>query len=211
MQRALIALSALFLVASGCSQDEPITVDVPTPPSVTQRDVDGALLRASDLGEGWEVVEEAEHSTVQIGGRFGPANITEPVAESVSAFVETDGPGAVSNSVFVLQRDDVARSVVAIHETSAVTTSWTQDRVDEGTSSFELAGAIDELSDLGDERFTATLDVEISTEDGGDPISREIQYVVYRVGPVVGFVIAQDASVIPHTRRQAARVARLGP
>lgn len=207
MRRALaVSVLALLLLASCSSEDPSSATDAPdvafVPGALT-----AATLTADDLPDGWEVADDPAPSTIQYGGRVGPANIASPEQEITVAFREDGGSGYVSNSVFLLESVDLARAVMLAH-TRSDAEKWTQERQDGGGASFRRTGEIDGLATLADEVATAAINSEVTDADGA-VTKRRIGYVAYRMDRIVAFVIAQDADVAPLARRQAERVDRL--
>ena len=212
-------LAVVVSAASACSDPGTIDVDV-TLPSLDSADLAGATVSAGDVGEDWEEQQGATPSTVQIGGKVGPANIPNPVAQATSAFEKKEGDGVVSNTVYLLGSEEVAAAVMDAH-TKATDRSWTQRRSDGGSYAFERTGTVEGLSKIGDEVYTARLDVTITTgppriesspgtgedaDETPEPAKQTIEFVAYRTGAMVSFLVAEGVGVAGFARDQADRL-----
>lgn len=203
--RARALLLLLFVVFAACNGGE----DAPSPPpDLDRQDLLQAVLDSEQLGDGWEQKENAGPNTVQIGGTVGAANVRPVRAEATSAFDQTEGTGFLSNTLLLVRSEPVARAVIATHQEAAKKTTWKQDRDDGGEASFSFSGAVSDLAALGDEMFAARLKAVI-TNAGGQSSEHLVEYVVYSVGPLLAFVVAQDVGAGEFARRLESRVARL--
>ena len=211
MKRLLTALVIAF-VAVACSDGgdgASQTVLSPTPAvQITADDVRSSVLGATDMGEDWQKEANASPSTVQIGGKVGPANVKDAEADATSAFKAMEGSGYVSDSIYLLSSTELAESVMEAHRDAQDIDKWTQERVDGGGSRFTNKGKVNNLPSLGDEMYTATLDVKV-TKPGTPEVTRKIEYVAYRIDRVVAFVIAQDAVVSTYVSKQEKKLTRL--
>jgi hypothetical protein len=202
-----LAVLLLVLTFAACAKDE--TPQATASPTVTfAPDVaEQSVLRVDDIGSTFERESTAEPSTVQVGGKVGPANVKGAEQEMTIAFKQKDDSGYITNSVFLLESVDLARAVMEAHRQATVE-KWTQERKDGGGATFRSTGEVDDIPSLGDETFTAAISSEVRTGDGV-ATKRKIEYVVYRIDRLLSFVIAQDAQVSTFARRQEQKVARL--
>lgn len=203
MRAATAVAVCILLMGSACGESE----EVPEVrlPDLDSRDLARAALSVEDMGSGWEVVEGATPNTIQIGGDVGAANVTSPVADATTAFRETEGPGFVSNSVYMVSSERVAGAIITAHREVADQTTWSQEREDGGAATFVNSGTVGGLGRLGDEMFSARLDVTIAP-GSGDETTRAVEYVVFREGPIVSFVVAQDAPAAPFVIKHADKI-----
>lgn len=195
--RFSVPIFAALLVFTSCAGEEPDPNAEPTVPALDSRDLDRTVLTAEDVGEGWIAETEPSPNTVQIGGRIGAANVAPTVARATSEFAEKDDTGAISDSLFLLRRESDARAVITSHDGAAETKSWTQEREDGGSSSFALTGIVPGSQNLGDQAFTASIDVEITEASTGRKTQRKVEYVAFRIDSLVAFIVAQDTAVTP--------------
>jgi hypothetical protein len=196
----------LLIVATACSRSKPPPVATQAPISAAA--INAAALAAADMGNGWTAQADATVNTVQIGGRIGATNIAGPPAQATTAFTQKVGSGFVSDSVFLMGTAALARSVIDAHEQAAATTTWTQTRTEGGQTAWKISGAIAGLDPpLGDQMFATRLHATI-TDAKGAKTARNVEYIVYRVGRVVAFLIAQDAGAASFARKQEAKVQR---
>ncbi len=200
--RALLLL--VLVVCAACGGDDA----PPTPPDLDRRDLQSAVLDKQRLGDGWEEKENPGPNTVQIGGTVGAANVRPVLAEATAAFDQTEGTGFLSNTLLLVRSESVARAVIATHQEAAKKTTWTQDRDDGGRASFSFDGAVQGIAALGDELFAARLKAVITNADGQSS-EHAVEYVVYSVGPLLAFVVAQDVGAGEFARRLESRVANL--
>lgn len=200
-----VLLCGLLLVSACRRAEEPPPVELP---GIDSLDLLRAALSADDLGPGWEPDENPVPNTIQIAGEVGARNVTNPVSEATTAFHRNDGPGIVSNSIFLVGSNEIAEAVIEAHRQVADQKDWAQDREDGGTAVFSNAGAVSGLGRLGDEAFTARLDVTITAGEG-EATDHAVDYVVFREGPIVSFVVAQDAEAAPFASKHADRLAEL--
>lgn len=208
MKRPLVLIAALAIVTVACARNGDPTPTATPGPQITAEDVESAVLTIDDLGEGWESDEDATPSTVQIGGRVGPANIRDAEVSATNGFVQEAGTGYVSNSIFLLESVEIAQAVMLAHEEADGIESWTQERRDGGGAQYERTGRIDDLPSLGDERYSATLDATVRDAEG-EETERAIEYIVFRVDRVLAFVVAQDEPAGGYAGRQERKLARL--
>ncbi len=211
MKRPLTAL-VIVLAAVACNGGDDganQTIVSPTPSvQITADDVRSSVLGATDMGEAWQKEANASPSTVQIGGKVGPANVKDAEAEATSAFKAMEGSGYISDSIFLLASTQLAEAVMDAHEDAQDTDRWTQERMDGGGSRFTNKGPVNNLPSLGDEMYSATLDVKV-TKPGTPEVTRKIEYVAYRIDRVVAFVIAQDAGASTYVSKQEKKLTRL--
>lgn len=206
--RSKIAIVVSLFVAAGCGSEPERAQTVATPRPIIAAAINSAALSATDMGAGWTATANAALNTVQIGGKIGATNIAEPPAQATTAFTQKTGSGFVSNSVFLMGTPALARSVIDAHERAATTTSWTQTRREGGRTEWRVAGALTGLDPpLGDGMFATKLRASI-TDPRGAKTGRTVEYIVYRVGRIVAFVVAQDTPAAPHARKQEAKVKR---
>jgi hypothetical protein len=203
----LLTTLALLVCLAGCGRSG-TTTKVATPQPIDPTAVQGAALSAADMGSGWTEKTEVNLNTVQIGGRIGATNIANPPAQATTAFTQKNGSGFISDSVFLMGSSALARAVIDAHEQAASTTSWKQTRAEGGDTAWKISGAMSGLSPpLGEQMFATKLHATI-TDAKGAKTERNVEYVVYRVGRVVAFVVAQDVGAAAYARKQAAKVER---
>lgn len=205
MRRTLVASALCVAVLGACGTEREATPTAAPLPALDDADLAKAVLTSDDVGEGWTEDEDAAPNTVQIGGRVGAANVTNPVAQSTTSFTQKPGTGSVSNSVFLMASEDIARAVMDAHDNAADDKRWRQDREDGGRSTFTNKGTVEGLVTLGDDDFSAKLIVNVK-EASGEEAERTVEYVVYRDGALLSFVVAQDAGVAPFAKKQIARL-----
>lgn len=207
MPRALALLFIALLSAPACSTShraQPTATPVP----ITATAIDDAALAAGDMGSGWTEKPNASINTVQIGGRIGATNISNPPASRTTAFTQKTGSGFVSNTVFLMGTPALGRSVIDAHDDAASTTNWTQTRTEGGHTDWKISGAITGLDPpLGDQMFATRLHATI-VDAKGAKTERNVEYVVYRVGRIVAFVITQDVGAASFARKQEKNVER---
>ncbi len=165
-----------------------------------------SALEAKDVGSTWTQETNPVPSTVQIGGRVGPANVKDAEAEGISAFKKP--PAYITSNVFLLESTELAQGVLLAHNQAEDEETWVQERKDGGGARFKRVGDVEDLPDLGEESYSARLSVTV-TDAKGDETKRKIQYVVFRVNRLVAFVIAQDANVGKLAARQEKKVVSL--
>jgi len=157
------------------------------------------------MGPGWAPKSNATLNTVQIGGRIGAANISNPPAQATTAYTQKVGSGFVTDSVFLMGTPTLARNVIDFHSQAASTSSWTQTRTEGGKTDWAVSGALTGLPSLGDQMFATRLHASI-TDSAGAKTARDVQYVVFRVGRIVAFVVAQDVGAAPFAQKLATKV-----
>lgn len=196
-----------MLCTTACGSPKPPAVATPSP--ISQSAITSAALSAADMGPGWTQKTDATLNTVQIGGRIGATNISSPPAQATTAFTQKVGSGFVSDSVFLIGSPSLARSVIDFHAQAATTPSWTQTRTEGGKTDWKISGSPPGLSPpLGEQMFATRLHATI-TDAKGVKTERNVDYIVYRVGRIVAFVIAQDVDGAPFARKQDANVQRV--
>ena len=193
---------------TACQRTEDPPPATPAPVEITADAVRSAVLSAGDVGDGWTAEEGATPSTVQIGGKVGPANVKESEVSATTAFAQDEGTGYVTNSIFLLSTEEVARAYLAEHREADDKTSWVQERKDGGGARYERTGQIGNLPSLGDEMYSAKIDAFV-TEGDAEEVERDIEYVAYRIDRVLAFVVAQDVGVGAHVRKQERKLTNL--
>ena len=209
--KRFITLTLLVLASAACGRgDEPRPAADPTPGlEVSAEQVEAALITGTDLGPGkWAKETNPAPSTVQIGGKVGPANVKDAEEEAIVAFRKQDGSAYVTNSIYLVDSAEVAEAVILAHHQAESEETWTQERKDGGGARFKRAGPVKGLPALGDETYSARLGVTVIDADG-DEVERKIHYVVFRNNRLLTFVITQDTDSVPVARRQEEKVARL--
>jgi hypothetical protein len=200
---------AFFLLiafaAGACSHAKPPPVATPSP--ITSAAITATTLSPGDMGPGWTPKSAATLNTVQIGGRIGATNISNPPAQATTEYTQKAGSGFVSDSVFLMGTPTLARNVIDFHSQAASTTSGTQTRTEGGKTDWKVSGALTGLPPLGDQMFATRLHASI-TDAKGSKTERDVDYVVSRVGRVVGFVVAQDTGAAPFAKKLEAKVAQ---
>jgi hypothetical protein len=211
MKRLAVLTFLLTLLAACSGGGEPTSTAEPSARvEVLPGSVARSVLLRDDVADGWTAEENASPSTIQVGGKVGPANVKDAEQEATTAFRQNGGSGYVTNSIFLVESADVARAVIAAHRQATVE-SWTQERKDGGGAAFRRTGEVSGLPALGDEMFSASINTTIRTggQGEGPEVKRKIQYVVYRLDRLLAFVISQDTGVNTYARRQEKKVARL--
>jgi hypothetical protein len=180
-----------------------------TGPSVDPAAIPGAALSAADMGPDWAEQKSASVNTVQIGGTIGASNIVNPLAQASSAFTQKDSARTLSDSVFLTATPALARSIITAHVQAAQTASWTQTRAEGGSVNWKISGTPAGLDPpLGDQMFATKLHAAI-TDAKGRKADRNVEYVVFRFGRIVAFVVTQETAVAPFAHKQAAKVERI--
>lgn len=208
--RRLIVFVLLCAFAAGCDQGSQQATPAPATPrlEVTTAQLRDAALSLADVASKWEADENAAPSTVQVGGRVGPANIEDAEAQATTAFKEKEGTAYLSNSLFLVSSEEIAHAVMVAHQDADSPTRWVQDREDGGRATFRHTGTVSNLPTLGDESYSAVLSVKIIEADGKET-KRSVEYVAYRVNRVLAFVVAQNARASVYARRQERNVSSL--
>jgi len=201
---SLLLTALLGVTACGRSK----TQTVATPPPISPAAIKAAALSPADMGSGWTPKADASLNTVQIGGRIGATNVSSPPAQATTAFTQKNGSGFVSDTVFLMGTPVLARAVIDAHAQAATTTSWAQTRSEGGLTAWQISGPLGGLDPpLGDQMFATRLHARI-TDEKGAKTERNVEYVVYRVGRVVAFIITQDVGAASFARKQEAKVER---
>lgn len=211
MRKLLLLLATSAFVASACSGAKEPAGATPTPEPRTSIDparVEDAPLDLGDVGAKWDVDPDAAPSTVQIGGQVGPSNVEDVEAQVTTAFNEKEGSGYLSSSIFLVNTQEFAQAVMSVHDDATRTRSWTQERQDGGTYSFERTGDVADVPQLGEETYSAKLKVVV-TDAAGKKTDRNIEYIVFRLDRILAFVVAQDAKAGVYARRQEQRLSEL--
>jgi hypothetical protein len=211
--RRLITVTVLALtLGAGCGRgDEPATPAADSTPAldVTADQIEAALISGTDLGAGkWSKENDPVPSTVQVGGKVGPANVKGAEEEAIAAFRKEGGSAYVTTSIYLVDSPEVAQAVMVAHHQAESEQTWTQERKDGGGAGFKRAGPVKGLPALGDETYSARLGVTVRDADGSET-ERKIHYIVFRTNRLLTFVITQDTDSVPIARRQEAKVARL--
>jgi hypothetical protein len=206
VRRATALATLLLLALTACARTTSPPVE--TVPNLTAADLDRAVLKQVDVGDGWTNQGFPDVTTVQIGGRIGPANADHDSAQATSAFTQKSGSGSISNSVFLITSVRVAQAIIRAHRQAATKTTWTQDRDDGTKASFKRVGTVKHLPPLGDQMFSEAMKVKI-TDPEGKVIGRNVNYVVYRTGALLGFTVTQDVAAARYAARQERRVSAL--
>jgi hypothetical protein len=203
VKRVALVLSAFALLATACSPPGDEAAPTPTPaatPTIDTEAISEVVLDQEDVGDELQPVDDPTPTTVQIGGQVGPAGFNDALGEATSAFVEVDGSGVVSNTVYLLKSADKAERFLLAHR-EAETSSWTQARDENGIATFELVGPVADLAGIGDDLYTARMVVTI-VDAAGTETEREVEYAVYRVDRLLSFVVAQDLEIAALVRLQ---------
>ncbi len=210
MRRALFLSVVASFVLSSCGKAAP---PAPTPsPTValTAQDLTNGVLTAADMGAGWTAVKDPQPDTFQIGGKVGTSTyIHDAGATKTVSFTQDGASGFVTNTVFVLPSVENAQAVMSAH--SGQPTTWRQARTDGGYLDAKNAGPVTGLEQLGDDSYSAHVTVTIKPGNSTQTTKRTVEYVAYRIGNVMSFVVAQDVGVAAFARRQEARLARVIP
>jgi hypothetical protein len=209
MRRSLLLLAAALLAASCSSKTSPPT-PMPSPTvSLSAADLADGVLTAADMGKGWTAVANPQPDTFQIGGRVGTETyLTNATASKTVSFSQDSASGFVTNTVMILPTVAGAEAVMAAHQNQPST--WRQQRVKGGYLDAKLTGPVASLEQLGDDSYSAHVDATI--HDPSVPTTtRIVEYVAYRIGNVVSFVVAQDVGVAQYAKKQEARLQRVIP
>jgi len=201
VRSALLVLIAF--VASACGGAKPQAVATPSP--ISPAAITSAALSPTDMGPGWTPKTDATLNTVQIGGRIGATNISNPPAQATTAYTQKAGSGFVSDSVILMGTPTLARNVIDFHGSAASTTSWTQTRTEGGRTDWKISGALSGIPSLGEQMFATRLHATIIDAKGAKT-ERNVEYVAFRIGRVVAFVVAQDVGAAPFANKLAAKV-----
>jgi len=152
------------------------------------------------MGKGWTAVKDPQPDTFQIGGRVGTETyLSNATASKTVSFSQDNASGFVTNTVMILPSVAAAEAVMAAHQNQPPT--WRQQRVKGGHLDAKLTGTVANLDQqLGDDSFSAHVSATIS--DPGQPVTtRTVEYVAYRIGNVVSFVVAQDVGVASYAKK----------
>jgi hypothetical protein len=178
--------------------------------AITADDIGNGVLTAADVGSGWTAVKDPKPDTFQIGGKIGTETYLHDASTSKTvAFTQNDGSGYVTNTVFVLPSVEDAQAVMSAH--SGQPTTWRQSRTDGGYLDATNSGPVSGLEQLGDDSYSAHVDVTVKPGNSTETTRRIVEYVAYRIGNVMSFVVAQDVGVSPFARKQEARLERVIP
>ncbi len=207
MRKLVLPVVALLLLATACSSAKEAAPTEP-PLNLSDSDVRNAVLGSKDLGDEWEQQKDPRPSTVQIGGKVGPANIEPVQASATSAFVQKAGAGYISNTLYLLQSVEAARAVMDAHDQYDDTNTWKQERDDGGEAAYERLGRVPGVANLGDELYTARLKASIKTPSDAT-VERNIDYIAFRFGSLLAFVVTQDVDGGTFARRLERKVAEL--
>jgi len=207
MRKFIPAAVAILLASAACSSGQE-TAPTPPPLDLSSSEVRGAVLGEGDLGDEWNKEDDPRPSTVQVGGKVGPANIEPVRASATSAFAQKEGSGYLSNTLYLLQSEAAASAVMDAHTEHDATRTWRQERDDGGEANYERQGRVPDLSNLGDELYTARIKATITTP-GAEAVERSIDYIVFRFRSLVAFVVTQDVSGGTFARRMEPKIAEL--
>ncbi len=207
MRRTLLLL-LLPLVAVSCSSKTP---PAPTPsPTVAITDLSGGVLTADDMGKGWTPVKDPQPDTFQIGGKIGTSTyIKDAAVTKTVSFTQDNASGFVTNTVFVLPSVAAAETVMSAHADQP--TTWRQNRTDGGYLDATYVSAVPNLDQLGDDSYSAKITTVIKPGNSTQTTKRTVEYVAYRIGNVMSFVVSQDVDVAPFAKKQEARLQRIIP
>ncbi len=210
MRRALLLVALLAFVACGNKKTPEPTVSATPAVTITAADLGGTVLTAADLGAGWKAQPGAKPDTFQVGGKVGSATyVAQADAEQTVSFVQQNGSGFLSNTVYSLADEDQAKAVMSAQNDADETATWRQEREDGGSNDVKKLGDVANLDSLGDEMYAGRFEVNVKLKGATTPTKRVVEYVAYRIGRVMSFVVAQDAGVATFAKRQEARLARL--
>jgi hypothetical protein len=201
VRKALI-LFLISFVACACGKAKPAAVATPSP--ISPAAIQTTALSPTDMGPGWTPKTGATPNTVQIGGRIGAANISNPPAQTTTAYTQKSGSGFVTDSIFLMGTPTLARNVLDFHAQAASQTAWIQSRTEGGKTDWKISGPLT-LPNLGDQMFATRLHATI-TDEKGAVTQRDVEYVVFRVGRVVAFLVAQDVGAAPFAQKLATKV-----
>ena len=209
MRRASLLPFIACLALASCSSKAPAPTPAPTV-AVTAGDIGNGVLMAADMGAGWAAVKNPQPDTFQIGGKIGAATYLKDArhAQTVS-FTQTNGSGYVTNTVYVLPNVADAQAVMSAH--TGQPTTWRQQRTDGGYLDATNTGPVSGLEQLGDDSYSAHVDATVKPGTSTQTTKRIVEYVAYRIGNVMSFVVAQDVGVSAFARRQEARLQRAIP
>jgi hypothetical protein len=207
MKKLVIVLAAVLLASTACS-DPQETAPTDPPLNLSSNDLREAVIGDGDLGDEWDQEDDARPSTVQVGGKVGPANIEPVRASATSAFVQKEGSGYLSNTLYLLQDEAAAQAVMDAHIEHDDTRTWKQDRDDGGEANYERQGRVPRVSNLGDELYTSRIKATINTPND-ESVERTIDYIAFRLRSLVAFVVVQDIDGGTFARRLEPKVTRL--
>ncbi len=207
MRKLVLAVAAVLLASTACSSAQEAEPTEP-PLNLSSSDISDAVLGDGDLGDEWDQEDDVRPSTVQVGGKVGPANIEPVRASATSAFVQKEGSAYISNTLYLLQTEAAARAVMDAHIEHDDTNTWKQERDDGGEANYERQGRVPNVSNLGDELYTSRIKATITTP-GAEAVERTIDYIAFRVRSLVAFVVVQDIDGGTFARRVEPKVARL--
>jgi len=207
--RGTLLLVVTTLLAASCSSKAPTPTPSPTV-SLTATDLEGGVLTIADMGKGWTATKNPQPDTFQIGGKVGTETyLQNATASKTVSFSQDNASGFVTNTVMILPSVAGAEAVMAAHQNQPAT--WRQQRTDGGYLDAKLTGPVATLDQLGDDSYSAHVDATIKPGKSAQTTTRIVEYVAYRIGNVVSFVVAQDVGVAKYAKEQEARLQRVIP
>jgi hypothetical protein len=208
--RTFLCLVAFSVITASCASKAPPT---PTPSptvAITADQLNDGVLTADDMGKGWTAVKDPQPDTFQIGGKIGTSTyIKDATATKTVSFTQDNASGFVTNTVFVLPSVNAAEAVMSAHANQP--TTWRQSRTDGGYLDATYVSAVPNLEQLGDDSYSAKVSTTIKPGNTTQTTKRTVEYVAYRIGNVMSFVVAQDVDVAPYAKKQEARLQRIIP
>lgn len=207
--RVYLLVVALAVICVSCSPKSAS----PTPSATVtlgEADLAGGVLTVGDMGKGWTPVKNPQPDTFVIGGKVGTSTyIHDASATKTVSFTQDNASGFVTNTVFVLPTVEAAKAVIDAHSNQPST--WRQSRTDGGFLDAKLLSTVQSLSQLGDDTYSARVEVTIKPGNATQTTKRTVEYVAYRIGNVLSFVVAQDVAVAPFAKKQESRLQRIIP
>jgi hypothetical protein len=203
----------LLLTLVSCGPKTPAATSTPAPThEITEKELAVGALMQQDVGNvtAWKPQTNPQPDTFQIGGRVGSATfITHASAEVTVAFAQQTGSGFVSNTVYALPTVAEAQAVMTAQNQADQIKTWRQQRNDGGYLDAKKIGGVTGLDTLGDDMYTARLEVNVRPKGSAVAVKRGVDYVAFRIGRIMSFVVAQDAPVKAFAEREEARLAHV--
>jgi hypothetical protein len=224
----LVAALALALLSCGASAEHTgserartLAPSKPKPPAkcADPAKLGDAVLTVSDMPTGFgEVPPLDPQNAVRLGGgNVSSLSVPFPTA-APSAFrgfrqgtqTLVAGPYVADSAILLTNVKDAPKLVKAFREASAAAQTWDQPRSDPRPGTETYTSTALSFPKVGDETLAVRLaakfrDAEFGTEVDGGPAD----YVLWRRGPIVSIVVAQNLDTLTYVKRADAKVAAI--
>jgi hypothetical protein len=209
MRRVLYLLVSSSVLFAACGSKAPAPTPSPTA-AIGASDLANGVLTIDDVGSGWTAVKDPQPDTFQIGGKIGTETyLNDASASKTVSFSQNNGSGFITNTVYILPSVAAAQAVMSAHAGQPAT--WRQQRTDGGYLDASSTGPVPGLDQLGDDSYSAHVNVTIKPGNSTQTTKRVVEYVAYRIANVMSFVVTQDVGVAPYAKKQEARLERAIP